>query len=102
VVSVVISLLHSLCFLVRSRASLHLEIAVLRHQLAVVNRSRRQRVRLTFADRMLWVWLAAMARLARGAPCGSASDCTRLASTRLSFVLDMEESKTHRSTWDAS
>jgi len=39
VASVIISLLHSLRFLVRSRASLHLEIVVLRHQLAVVNRA---------------------------------------------------------------
>ena len=38
--SVVVSLLHSLRFLVRSRASLHLEILALRHQLTVVNRSR--------------------------------------------------------------
>ena len=37
--SVIVSLLHSLRFLVRSRASLHLEILALRHQLAVVNRS---------------------------------------------------------------
>jgi hypothetical protein len=33
VASVIISLLHSLRFLVRSRTSLHLEIVVLRHQL---------------------------------------------------------------------
>jgi putative transposase len=58
VVSVVVSLLHSLRLLIRSRASLHLEIIALRHQLAVVNRSRRPRLRLTSADRMLWVWLS--------------------------------------------
>ena len=56
--SVVVALLHSLQFLVRSRASLHLEILALRHQLAVVNRSRRPRLRLTMADRMLWAWLS--------------------------------------------
>jgi putative transposase len=55
---VVVSLLHSFRFLVRSRASLHLEIIALRHQLAVVNRSRRPRNRLTAADRMLWAWLS--------------------------------------------
>ncbi len=55
--SVVVSLLHSLRFLVRSRA-LHLEILALRHQLTVVDRSRRQRLRLTSADRMLWAWLS--------------------------------------------
>jgi len=44
-VSVVVAL-HSIQFLVRSRASLHLEIVSRRHQLAVVNRSPRQRLRL--------------------------------------------------------
>ena len=56
--SVVFSLLHSLRFMVRSRVSLHLEIIALRHQLAVVNRSRRPHLRVTPVDRMLWVWLA--------------------------------------------
>ena len=44
--------------MVRSRASLHLEIIALRHQLAVVHRSRRPRLRLTSADRVLWAWLS--------------------------------------------
>ena len=44
--------------MVRSRASLHLEIIALRHQLAVVHRSRRPRLRLTSADRALWAWLS--------------------------------------------
>jgi putative transposase len=52
------ALLHSLRFLVRSRAALHLEVIALRHQLAVVNRSRRPRLRLMPADRMLWAWLS--------------------------------------------
>ena len=56
--SVVVSLLHSLRFLVRSRAALHLEILALRHQLAVANRSRRPRLRLTTVDRVLWAWLS--------------------------------------------
>ena len=56
--SVLLSLLHSLQFMVRSRASLHLEIIALRHQLAVVHRSRRPRLRLTSADRVLWAWLS--------------------------------------------
>jgi hypothetical protein len=42
----------------RTRASLQLEILALRHQLQVLNRSRPQRVRLTRADRVLWVWLS--------------------------------------------
>jgi putative transposase len=57
-VASVVSLLHSLRFLVQSRALLHLEIIALRHQLAVVHRSRRPRLRLTSADRLLWAWLA--------------------------------------------
>jgi putative transposase len=45
-------------FLVRSRVSLHLEVIALRHQIAVLNRSRRPRLRLTQVDRMLWAWLS--------------------------------------------
>jgi putative transposase len=44
--------------MVRSRVSLHLEVIALRHQLGVVNRSRRPRLRLTLVDRMLWAWLS--------------------------------------------
>jgi putative transposase len=57
-VASVFSLLHSLRFMVRSRVSLHLEIIALRHQLAVVNRSRPSRLRLTPVDRMLWAWFS--------------------------------------------
>jgi putative transposase len=56
--SVVISLLLTLRSSVRSRARLHLEILALRHQLHVLERSRPRRVRLTPADRVLWVWLS--------------------------------------------
>jgi hypothetical protein len=42
----------------RSRAALQLEILGLRHQLGVLQRSRRWRVRLTQADRLLWVCLS--------------------------------------------
>ena len=55
--SVVISLLLTLRTSLRHRAALHLEILALRHQLQVVERSR-PRVRLTGADRVLWVWLS--------------------------------------------
>ena len=44
--------------MVRSRASVRLEIIALQHQLAVVHRSRRPRLRLTSADRALWAWLS--------------------------------------------
>ena len=56
--SVFISLLHSLRFPVRSRTALHLEILALRHQLTMVNRSRRRRIRFTSADRLLWAGLS--------------------------------------------
>ena len=52
---IVVSVLLSLRSLVRSRAALHLEILALRHQLQVLERSRRPRLRLTAADRLLWV-----------------------------------------------
>ena len=40
-----------------SRAVLQLEVLALRHQLQLLNRSRRPRLWLA-ADRLLWVWLA--------------------------------------------
>jgi hypothetical protein len=43
--------------LLRSRASLHLEILALRHQLAVLQGSGR-RPQLKPADRLLWAWLS--------------------------------------------
>jgi putative transposase len=58
VTCVIVSLLDSFRFVIRSRAALHLDIIALRHQLAVVNRSRRPHLRITSADRMLWAWLS--------------------------------------------
>ena len=55
---IVVSVLLSLRSLVRSRAALHLEILALRHQLHILERSRRPRLRLTAADRLLWVWFS--------------------------------------------
>jgi putative transposase len=46
----------------RSRAALQLEIRALRHQLHVLQRSRRPRLHLTRADRLLWVWLLRIVR----------------------------------------
>ena len=46
-----------LSFRIRSRAALELEVIALRHQLGVLNRRRRGRVRFFFADRLLWIWL---------------------------------------------
>ena len=41
----------------RTRAALQLEIFALRHQINVLRRSQRMRVRLTALDRFLWAWL---------------------------------------------
>jgi putative transposase len=56
--SVIVSLFLTLRVSLRDRAALQLEILALRHQLHVMSRSRPQRLRLTQADRMLWVWLS--------------------------------------------
>jgi len=53
-----VAVLLSLRSLIRSRAALHLEVLALRHQLQVLNRQRRPRVRLTAAGRLLWVWFS--------------------------------------------
>src|SRR6266542_2216990 len=42
----------------RTRASLQVEILALRHQVAVLKRSQRSRLRLNSVDRLLWVWLS--------------------------------------------
>jgi putative transposase len=55
---VVVSVLFSLRSLLRSRAALHLEILALRHQLQILKRSRRPRLRLNAADRLLWAWFS--------------------------------------------
>jgi putative transposase len=56
--TVLISFLRTARLWMRSRAALQLEILALRHQLQVLQRSRRRRVRLTQADRLLWIWLS--------------------------------------------
>jgi transposase InsO family protein len=55
---IVVSVLLSLRSVIRSRAALHLEILALRHQLKVLERSRRPRLRLTAGDRLLWIWFS--------------------------------------------
>ena len=42
----------------RSRAALQFEVLALRHQLQVLERSRPRRLRLSQADRRLWVWFS--------------------------------------------
>ena len=56
--SVFVSLVFALRSAARSRAALHLEILALRHQVAVLTRSRPSQLRLTAADRVLWAWLS--------------------------------------------
>jgi putative transposase len=55
--SVLVSLLTAFCSSFRTRAALQLEILALRHQIQVLRRSQRGRVRLTSADRWFWTWL---------------------------------------------
>jgi hypothetical protein len=56
--SVLVSFVLSLRDSLRSRAAVRIEMLALRHQLRVLERSRRPRVRLTRLDRFLWVWLS--------------------------------------------
>jgi len=55
---VVLSILQATRGSLRARAALQFEIIALQHQVHVLQRSRRSRVRLTPADRLLWVWLS--------------------------------------------
>jgi hypothetical protein len=50
-------LLTSLFSVFRSRASLELENLALRHQIGVLQRTARKRLKITSIDRLLWVWL---------------------------------------------
>jgi putative transposase len=53
-----LSLIFSIRSWFRTRALLQVEILALRHQLAVLKRSQRRRLRLNSVDRLLWVWLS--------------------------------------------
>src|ERR1700716_2428672 len=56
--SVLLSFLLTLRTWARSRAALQLEVLALRHQLQVLQRTRRKRLQLTKADRWLWSLLS--------------------------------------------
>jgi putative transposase len=57
--AIIFSLFHSLRQGFRARAALHAEILALRHQLLVLQRSKRShKVRLGVADRIFWAWLS--------------------------------------------
>ncbi len=90
--AVFLSLLLTLRSCARSRVLLQLEVLALRHQLQVLQRSRPRRLRLARADRMLWVWLSRVWRVACDAGHRQARDCHRLAPLRLSCMLALEES----------
>jgi hypothetical protein len=97
--SALISLLQTLQGFMRSRAALHLEVLALRHQLQVLERSRPKRLRIVKADRCLWAWAVTFVdRVADGARHRQARDRDRVASPGLSFVVDVEESRTNWTT----
>jgi hypothetical protein len=50
--------LATLSSIFRSRAALELENLTLRHQIGVLRRAAAKRLKLTSADRLLWVWLS--------------------------------------------
>jgi hypothetical protein len=56
------TLLASLASIFRSRASLGLENLALRHQIGVLDRSAAKRLKLTSADRLLWICLSRLWR----------------------------------------
>src|SRR4030095_13771125 len=85
---VVASVLMAIRSLVRSRAALHLEMLALRHQLLVLERTRRPSARLTAADHVLWVWLSRIWTEWRG---GLVLGHRRLAPPRLPAGVDLEE-----------
>jgi hypothetical protein len=91
-ISVVASLLLTLRGFLRSRAALHVELLALRHQLSVLERLRRRRLRLRHADRLLWVSIfPSVDPTADRARHRQTRDGHRLASPRVPRVLDVEE-----------
>src|SRR5215469_8781826 len=57
--TIIFSLFYSIRQGIRNRAVLHAQVLALRHQLLVLQRSNgSQRPRMSFADRLLWVWLS--------------------------------------------
>src|SRR5258705_13727531 len=56
-ITILSALVSLLSFRVRRRASLELELVALRHQVSVLRRQRKGRLRLLATDRLLWVWL---------------------------------------------
>ena len=55
--TVLVPLLETLVDLLRSRASLHLEMLALRQQLAMVANRNNKRLRFRLSERIFWLWL---------------------------------------------
>jgi hypothetical protein len=56
-ITILSTLVSGLSFRFRSRASLELELLAIRHQVSVLRRQHKGRLRLFSTDRLLWVWL---------------------------------------------
>ena len=56
-IAILSTFVSALFFCLRSRASLELELIALRHQVSVLRRQHKGRLRLFTTDRLLWVWL---------------------------------------------
>jgi putative transposase len=56
--TVFLSLFSAMCSCFRTRVSLQMENLALRHQINVLRRGVGRRLRLSCADRLLWVWLS--------------------------------------------
>ena len=97
--SVLISVLAALQGVVRSRMALHFEVLALRHQLQVPQRSQPRRLHVPESGPVaLGLAVRCVERLANGTRHREARDGRRLASPRISRVLDVEESSTHGAT----
>src|SRR5262245_54419717 len=93
--SVLISVLLTLCGVARSRAALHLEVLALRHQLQVLQRTKPQRVTARSGGPLaLDVAGALVARPEIGRRHREARDRSRLASAGVPVVLDLQQSPT--------
>ncbi len=56
-IAILSTFVSALSFRLRSRASLELELIALRHQVSVLRRQHKGRLRLFTTDRLLWIWL---------------------------------------------
>jgi hypothetical protein len=56
-ITILSTLVSALSFRLRSQASLELELLAIQHQVSVLRRQHKGRLRLFSIDRLLWVWL---------------------------------------------